>query len=86
MPAGPPGRRTAWPERAAPPFPACGAEAKRTTARLLTDLGWPSSSQLDMGDITTARGQEHFALLFMGIASGLGAHTFNINVVTRPTA
>lgn len=38
------------------------------------------------GGITTARGQEHFALLFMGIAGGLGAHTFNINVVTRPAA
>ncbi|MER7109973.1 NADPH-dependent F420 reductase [Streptomyces sp. NPDC000229] len=62
------------------------AEAKKTTGRLLTDLGWPPSSQLDIGGITTARGQEHFALLFMGIAGGLGAHTFNINVVTRPAA
>ncbi len=59
-------------------------EAKRTTGRLLTDLGWPPSSQLDIGGITTARGQEHFALLFMGIANGLGSHTFNIRVVTRP--
>ncbi|MEU1252341.1 NADPH-dependent F420 reductase [Streptomyces sp. JL3001] len=59
------------------------AEAKRTTGRLLTDLGWPESSQLDIGGITTARGQEHFALLFMGIANGLGAHAFNIKVVTR---
>ncbi|MFI9169258.1 NADPH-dependent F420 reductase [Streptomyces lincolnensis] len=58
-------------------------EAKRTTGRLLTDLGWPPSSQLDIGDLTTARGQEHFALLFMGIANGLGSHTFNINVVPR---
>ncbi|MFD8048759.1 NADPH-dependent F420 reductase [Streptomyces chartreusis] len=58
-------------------------EAKRTTGRLLTDLGWPESSQLDIGGITTARGQEHFALLFMGIANGLGAHAFNIKVVTR---
>ncbi|MET9683416.1 NADPH-dependent F420 reductase [Streptomyces coeruleorubidus] len=62
------------------------AEAKRTTGRLLTDLGWPPSSQLDIGGITTARGQEHFALLFMGIAGGLGSHTFNINVVARRTA
>ncbi|MEE1941001.1 NAD(P)-binding domain-containing protein [Streptomyces sp. TRM 70361] len=60
------------------------AEAKRTTGRLLTDLGWPASSQLDIGGITTARGQEHFALLFMAIADGLGSHTFNINVVARP--
>ncbi|MFE6176912.1 NADPH-dependent F420 reductase [Streptomyces sp. NPDC056464] len=59
------------------------AEAKRTTGRLLTDLGWPPSSQLDIGGITTARGQEHFAFLFMGIAGGLGSHTFNINVVPR---
>ncbi|MGW4871906.1 NADPH-dependent F420 reductase [Streptomyces chartreusis] len=59
------------------------AEAKRTTGWLLTDLGWPESYQLDLGGITTARGQEHFALLFMGIANGLGAHAFNIKVVTR---
>ncbi|WP_405694543.1 NADPH-dependent F420 reductase [Streptomyces sp. NBC_01185] len=59
-------------------------EAKRTTGRLLADLGWPASSQLDMGGITTARGQEHFALLFMGIANGLGSHTFNIKVVPFP--
>ncbi|MEV7525415.1 NAD(P)-binding domain-containing protein [Streptomyces sp. NPDC091371] len=61
-------------------------EAKRTTGRLLTDLGWPASSQLDIGGITTARGQEHFALLFTGIALGLGSHTFNIKVVPRPSA
>ncbi|NGO06701.1 NAD(P)-binding domain-containing protein [Streptomyces sp. HC44] len=59
------------------------AEAKQTTAQLLSDLGWPPASQLDIGGITTARGQEHFALLFMGIANGLGTHTFNINVVSR---
>ncbi|WP_282700557.1 NAD(P)-binding domain-containing protein [Streptomyces sp. CC219B] len=62
------------------------AEAKRTAGRLLTDLGWPPSSQLDIGGITTARGQEHFALLFMGIAGGLGSHTFNIQVVPPRSA
>lgn len=56
--------------------------AKQLTGRLLGDLGWPSSSLMDIGGITTARGQEHFALLFMGIAAGVGGHTFNINVVT----
>ncbi|MDK1472310.1 NAD(P)-binding domain-containing protein [Streptomyces sp. 549] len=61
------------------------AEAKQTAGRLLTDLGWPPSSQLDLGGLTTARGQEHFALLFMGIADGLGSYTFNINVVPRRT-
>ncbi|MBT2442863.1 NAD(P)-binding domain-containing protein [Streptomyces sp. ISL-36] len=61
------------------------AAAKRTTAGLLGDLGWPTSSQLDIGGITTARGQEHFALLFMGIAGGLKSVTFNIDVVTDST-
>ncbi|MEU8351821.1 NAD(P)-binding domain-containing protein [Streptomyces sp. NPDC048845] len=60
------------------------AEAKRTTGRLLTDLGRHPSSQLDIDGVNTARCQEHFALLFMGIAGGLGAHTFNIRVVTAP--
>ncbi|MER5994307.1 NADPH-dependent F420 reductase [Streptomyces viridosporus] len=60
------------------------AEAKRATGRLLTDLGWPPSSQLDIGGITTSRGQEHFAFLFMGIAGGLGTHVFNIDVVAEP--
>ncbi|TPQ17823.1 NADPH-dependent F420 reductase [Streptomyces sporangiiformans] len=59
------------------------AEAKQTTAQLLSDLGWSPASQLDIGDITTARGQEHFALLFMGIAGGVNTHTFNIHVVER---
>ncbi|KUO05618.1 NADPH-dependent F420 reductase [Streptomyces caeruleatus] len=59
--------------------------SKQLTRRLLTDLGWPPSSHLDIGGITTARGQEHFALLFMGIAGGLGSHTFNIKVVPGVT-
>ncbi|MEO3972623.1 NAD(P)-binding domain-containing protein [Streptomyces sp. CAU 1734] len=59
------------------------AGAKEITARLLTDLGWPAGSQLDIGPISSARGQEHFALLFMGIAHGLGSHVFNIRVVGR---
>lgn len=60
--------------------------AKQLTGRLLGDLGWPPSSQLDIGGIGTARGQEHFALFFTGIAGGLGSHVFNINVVTRPSS
>ncbi len=59
------------------------AEAKRATGELLTDLGWPPESRLDIGGITSARGQEHFAFLFMGIANGLGSHTFNIQVVAK---
>ncbi|MFE0105165.1 NADPH-dependent F420 reductase [Streptomyces sp. NPDC059009] len=55
--------------------------AKRVVSHLLTDLGWSPDSQLDLGGIATARGQEHFALLFMGVAGGLGTYGFNIRVV-----
>ncbi len=58
------------------------ADAKRTVGALLTDLGWPESSHLDLGGIATARGQEHHALLFLGVAGALGTHTFNVRVVT----
>ncbi|MFH9075177.1 NADPH-dependent F420 reductase [Streptomyces alboflavus] len=56
-------------------------QAKQTTATLLTDLGWPESAHLDLGGIETARGQEHFALLFMGIAGALGSYDFGLQVV-----
>ncbi|RST12391.1 oxidoreductase [Streptomyces sp. WAC05374] len=62
------------------------AAAKTTTRRLLTDLGWPDSSQLDLGGIITSRGQEHFALMFVAIAGGLGNHGFNIQVVPPGSA
>ncbi|MEV8592929.1 NAD(P)-binding domain-containing protein [Streptomyces sp. NPDC052012] len=57
------------------------ADAKRTVAGLLADLGWPADSVLDLGGIATARGQEHYALLFMGIAEAVGSYGFGIRVV-----
>lgn len=62
------------------------AAAKAEVGALLGDLGWPADSRLDLGGIETARGQEHFALLFMAIAGALGTHTFNIRVVPPKTA
>ncbi|GGV53439.1 NADP oxidoreductase [Streptomyces longisporoflavus] len=59
--------------------------AKQTGRRLLGDLGWADASQLDLGGIGTARGQEHFALLFMGVAEAIGSYGFGIKVV-RPRA
>ncbi|MEJ1229394.1 MAG: hypothetical protein WDM88_00305 [Galbitalea sp.] len=38
--------------------------AKRLVGGLLEDLGWGRDSQLDLGDISTARGPEHYFLLF----------------------
>ncbi|MFE5618669.1 NADPH-dependent F420 reductase [Streptomyces sp. NPDC056463] len=61
------------------------AEAKETVSGLLRDLGWPQDSLLDLGGIETARGQEHFALLFIGIALSTKTFGFGIRVV-RPTA
>ncbi|GAA1426908.1 hypothetical protein GCM10009601_37010 [Streptomyces thermospinosisporus] len=57
------------------------AEAKRTVAGLLGDLGRPADSVLDLGGIATARGQEHYALLFTGIAEAIGCYGSGIRVV-----
>ena len=57
------------------------AEAKRTVGGLLNDLGWPTESLLDLGGIATARGQEHYSLLFLGIAGALGSYGFGVRVV-----
>lgn len=57
------------------------AEAKKTVGALLHDLGWPAQSLLDLGGIATARGQEHFSLLFIGIAGALGQYGFGVRVV-----
>lgn len=57
------------------------AEAKAQVSALLRDLGWSDETQLDIGGITTSRGQEHLALLFIGVAQALDSHTFNFSVV-----
>ncbi|MFD8518939.1 NADPH-dependent F420 reductase [Streptomyces capillispiralis] len=62
------------------------ADAKGTAGRLLADLGWPADSVLDLGGIATARGQEHYALLFMGIAEAIGSYGFGIRVVPPAAA
>jgi predicted dinucleotide-binding enzyme len=41
--------------------------AKEIVTSLLNELGWPEASILDLGDITTATGTEHAALLFFGV-------------------
>ncbi|MER6999686.1 NAD(P)-binding domain-containing protein [Streptomyces sp. NPDC000410] len=57
------------------------AEAKRTVARLLADLGWTEDALMDLGGIATARGQEQYAMLFTGIWGALGTAEFNVRVV-----
>ncbi|WMX48495.1 NADPH-dependent F420 reductase [Streptomyces roseicoloratus] len=55
--------------------------AKATVRGLLHDLGWTDDALLDLGGIATARGQEHFSLLFIGIAGGTGTYRFGLRVV-----
>ncbi|MFI9117141.1 NADPH-dependent F420 reductase [Streptomyces venezuelae] len=62
------------------------AEAKTVVRALVTDLGWADDALLDLGGIDTARGQEHFALLFMGIATATGTYEFGIRVVLPSAA
>ncbi|MER7623264.1 NAD(P)-binding domain-containing protein [Streptomyces sp. NPDC126503] len=59
------------------------AGAKDVVSGLLRDLGWSDDSLLDLGGIETARGQEHYALLFMAIARSTGDYGFGIRVVPR---
>jgi predicted dinucleotide-binding enzyme len=54
------------------------ADAKALVTGILTDLGWPAESILDLGGIETARAAEHCFLLFMAAAGALGTHTFNL--------
>ena len=54
------------------------AAAKAVVTTLLTDLGWPHNSILDLGGIDTALATEHVAPLFFATARSLGTATFNI--------
>jgi predicted dinucleotide-binding enzyme len=56
------------------------ANAKATVAGLLADLGWAEDAIIDLGDITTARGVEHYFLLFAALMQA-GGPNFNIRVV-----
>lgn len=55
--------------------------AKALVSRLLVDLGWPAEQQIDLGGIETARGPEHYFLLFAGLMQALRNPSFNIAVV-----
>ncbi|KAB2335131.1 NADPH-dependent F420 reductase [Bacillus mesophilum] len=55
-------------------------EAKEITSQLLNDLGWSPESQLDLGDLKTARGQEQFTAMYFALTNALGSDIFNIKV------
>jgi len=60
------------------------AAAKEVVSSLLTDLGWPRESLLDLGGIVNAYGQEHYIALFGAMLQKLGTPYFNITIVKAP--
>jgi predicted dinucleotide-binding enzyme len=58
------------------------AEAKATVTSLLKDFGWPDGSIVDLGGIGSARGPEHYFLLFAALMQSLRTPRFNIRLVT----
>jgi 8-hydroxy-5-deazaflavin:NADPH oxidoreductase len=55
------------------------AEAKATVAGLLEQLGWRDI--VDLGDLSTARGQEMFVPLWLRLMRALGTPQFGVKVV-----
>ena len=58
------------------------AAAKATVTALLADLGWPQESVVDLGPIASARGPEHYFLMFAAIMQSQHSPAFNIRLVT----
>jgi len=57
------------------------AAAKATVKSLLAGLGWPEDSIVDLGGIVSARGTEHYFLMFAALVQSVGSPEFNIRVV-----
>jgi 8-hydroxy-5-deazaflavin:NADPH oxidoreductase len=57
------------------------SQAKRETAGLIRDLGWSDEEIVDLGGIETARGPEHYAVMFATLAGALKSEAFNIRLV-----
>ncbi len=55
------------------------ADAKSLVSGMLASLGWPVEQQLDLGGIESARGPEHWFLLFFAIMRAGGP--FNLAIV-----
>lgn len=57
------------------------AGAKATVTGLLGDFGWAADAVVDLGGIRSARGAEHYVLLFGALMQSLGTQNFNIRLV-----
>jgi predicted dinucleotide-binding enzyme len=58
------------------------AAAKATVTALLADFGWAAEAVVDLGPIASARGPEHYFLMFAAIMQSLRSPAFNIRLVT----
>jgi 8-hydroxy-5-deazaflavin:NADPH oxidoreductase len=58
------------------------AAAKATVRELLSDFGWDDESIVDLGGVRSARGPEHFVLMFAALFQALQTPQFNIRLVT----
>jgi predicted dinucleotide-binding enzyme len=54
--------------------------AKAEVAGLLHDLGWTGETIIDLGGIPTARGPEHYILLFFATIGVLRTPAFNLRI------
>lgn len=57
------------------------AEAKAVVSGLLEDFGWSSESIVDLGGIASARGTEHYFLMFAALMQSQHTSNFNIRLV-----
>lgn len=56
-------------------------DAAKTTARLLLNqFGWPDERIVDLGDLSGARAQEAYLLLWVRLAKPLGGFNFNVEI------
>lgn len=64
----------------------CGNDdgAKARTRDLLAEFGWTGNRVIDLGDITAARGTEHYLMLWLRLMGVAGGPNFNIAVSTMP--
>jgi predicted dinucleotide-binding enzyme len=58
------------------------AGAKAAVTSLLRDFGWPDGCIVDLGGIGSARGPEHYFLMFVALMQSLRTPGFNIRLVT----
>ncbi|WP_407572957.1 NADPH-dependent F420 reductase [Deinococcus altitudinis] len=62
------------------------SEAKQAVQKLLDALGWPPEWQLDLGDVTAARGSEALFLLVPFLVRARGFEPFSISVTQTTSA